>query len=151
VQRADKQIAGQDQIEGFIKQAKVCRLGLSDNGQPYVVPLHFGYDPPFLYFHGADKGRKLDILAANNRVCVEFDELEKINKHQSACNWSASYTSIIGEGTARILVDPEEKIKGLSCIMAQYSSRTFEFEARDLAETAVIEVRILGMTAKRSG
>jgi len=35
--------------------------------------------------------------------------------------------------------------------MAQYSSRTFEFEAQELAETAVIEVKILGMTAKRSG
>jgi len=151
VRRKEKQITDQDQIEGIIKQAKVCRLGLSDNGQPYVVPLHFGYASPFLYFHGADKGRKLDILAANARVCFEFDELEKINKHASACNWGACYTSIIGEGTARILVDQEEKINGLNSIMAQYSSRTFEFGAKDLAETAVIEVRILRMTAKRSG
>ncbi len=66
-------------------------------------------------------------------------------------NWGASYTSIIGEGTARILVDPEEKINGLNCIMAQYSSRTFEFGTQDLAETAVIEVKISRMTAKRSG
>ena len=66
-------------------------------------------------------------------------------------NWGASYTSIIGEGTARILVDPEEKINGLNCIMAQYSSRTFKFESQDLAETAVIEVKISRMTGKRSG
>lgn len=151
MRRKEKQITDQDQIDGIIKQARVCRLGLSENGRPYVVPLHFGYDPPFLYFHGADKGRKLDILAANPMVCVEFDELKKINKHASACNWGASYISIIVEGTARILIDPEEKINGLNCIMAQYSSRTFEFEAQELAETAVIEVKILGMTAKRSG
>ncbi|NWH05240.1 pyridoxamine 5'-phosphate oxidase family protein [Desulfobacter latus] len=151
MRRKEKQITDQDQIEGIIKQAKVCRLGLSDNGQPYVVPLHFGYDSPFLYFHGSDKGRKLDILAANDRVCFEFDDLEKIKKHASACNWGAFYTSIIGEGTARILVDPEEKINGLNCIMAQYSSRTFEFGTQDLAETAVIEVKISSMTAKRSG
>ena len=151
MRRKEKQITDLDQIDGIIKQAKVCRLGLSDNGQPYVVPLHFGYDNPFLYFHGADTGRKLDILAANTRVCFEFDELEKINKRASACNWGASYTSIIGEGTARILVDPEEKINGLNCIMAQYSSRTFKFESQDLAETAVIEVKISRMTGKRSG
>jgi len=151
VRRKEKQITDQNQIDGIIKQARVCRLGLSDNGRPYVVPLHFGYDHPFLYFHGADTGRKLDILAANSQVCFEFDELIKINKHASACNWGTSYTSIIGEGTARILVDPEEKIKGLNCIMAQYSSRTHEFDPQDLAETAVIEVKILEMTAKLSG
>ena len=151
MRRKEKQITDQNQIDGIIKQARVCRLGLSDNGRPYVVPLHFGYDHPFLYFHGADTGRKLDILAANSQVCFEFDELIKINKHASACNWGTSYTSIIGEGTARILVDPEEKIKGLNCIMAQYSSRTHEFDPQDLAETAVIEVKILEMNAKLSG
>lgn len=151
MRREEKQITDNGQIEGIIKQAKVCRLGLSDNGQPYVVPLHFGYEPPCLYFHGANTGRKLDILAANPRVCFEFDELEKINKHALVCRWGASYTSIIGEGTARLLIDPEEKIKGLNCIMAQYSSRIHEFDPRDLAETAVIEVNILRMTAKRSG
>jgi hypothetical protein len=151
VRRKEKQITEQDQIDDIIKQARVCRLGLSDNGQPYVVPLNFGYDPPFLYFHGADRGRKLDILAANPRVCFEFDELIKINKHTLACNWGASFTSIIGEGTARVLADQKEKIKGLNCIMAQYSSCTHEFDPQDLAQTAVIEVNISKMTAKRSG
>lgn len=151
MRRKEKQITDPDQIDAIIKQANVCRLGLSDNGQPYVVPLHFGYDDPFLYFHGADTGRKLDILAVNTRVCFEIDELIKLNKHASACNWGTSYISIIGEGAARILVDPEEKIKGLNLIMAQYSSRTHEFDPQDLAKTAVIEVKIIKMTAKRSG
>lgn len=151
MRRREKQITDQNQIDGIIKQARVCRLGLSDNGQPYVVPLNFGYDSPCLYFHGADTGRKLDIIAANPRVCFEFDELEKINKQALACNWGASFTSIIGEGTARILSDQKEKIKGLNCIMAQYSSRTHEFAPQDLAQTAVIEVNISKITAKRSG
>ncbi len=151
MRRAEKQITDQDQIDKIIKAARVCRLGLSDNGQPYVVPLHFGYAPPFFYFHSADQGRKLDILAANSRVCFEFDELEKINKHASACHWGSAFVSIIGEGEARILTDPKDKIKGLACIMAQYSSRTFEFDEESLAKTAVIEVTISSMTAKRSG
>lgn len=66
-------------------------------------------------------------------------------------NWGASYTSIIGEGAACILVDLEEKINSLNCIMVRYSSRTFYFGTQDLAETAVIEVKISRMTAKRSG
>lgn len=151
MRRKEKQITDPARIDAFIKSARVCRLGLSDNGQPYVVPLHFGYEPPFLYFHSADQGRKLSILAVNPKVCFEFDELEKINKSATACEWGSAFTSIIGEGEARLLDTPEEKLKGLTCIMAQYSSRQFEFDPETLARTAVIEVEILKMTAKRSG
>ena len=151
MRRKEKQITDPGRIEAIIKSARICRLGLSDNGQPYVVPLHFGYEPPFLYFHSASQGRKLDILAVNPKVCFEFDELEKINKRASACEWGAAYTSIIGEGEATLLVSKEEKIKGLTCIMSHYSSRTFEFNPEVLARTAVIKVEILKMTAKGSG
>ncbi|WP_287126890.1 hypothetical protein [Desulfobacter sp.] len=50
-------------------------------------------------------------------------------------------------------ITDQDHIDGIifNCIMAQYSSRTFEFEAQELSKTAVIEVKILGMTAKRSG
>ena len=151
MRRKEKQITDPARIDAIIKSARICRLGLSDKGQPYVVPLHFGYAPPVLYFHSADQGRKLDILAANPKVCFEFDELEKINKRTLACEWGSAFTSIIGEGEARLVDTPEEKIKGLTCIMAQYSSRIFEFDPETLAKTAVIEVNILNLTAKQSG
>jgi hypothetical protein len=50
-------------------------------------------------------------------------------------------------------ITDQDQIDGIifNCIMAQDSSRTFEFEAQELSKTAVIEVKILRMTAKRSG
>ena len=35
------------------RSCQVCRLGLCDGGEPYVVPLCFGYDGEALYFHAA--------------------------------------------------------------------------------------------------
>ena len=49
-------------IEEVIARAPVCRLALSDNGEPYVVPMNFGYSDGVLYFHGAPNGRKIDII-----------------------------------------------------------------------------------------
>ena len=51
-----------EKIENLISKAKVCRLGLTDENQPYVVPLCFGYRENALYFHTGKKGRKMDIL-----------------------------------------------------------------------------------------
>lgn len=77
-----------------------------------------------------------------------IDRLEKINKHAVACEWGADFTSVAGEGLAEFLSNPEEKIKGLDCIMAQYSSRTFEYPKETLDKTCVIRVTITKMTCK---
>ncbi len=73
MRREDKEINDIATIEGIIRKARVCRLALSENGQPYIVPLCFGYKDNNLYFHSAGEGKKLDIIKKNNNVCFEFD------------------------------------------------------------------------------
>jgi hypothetical protein len=43
MRRKDEEINDQSKIEAIIRSAGVCRLGLSDNGRPYIVPMSFGY------------------------------------------------------------------------------------------------------------
>ncbi len=150
MRRQEKEITNREEIDDIIRGARVCRLGLADGNQPYVVPMNFGYAPPYLFFHCAQEGRKLEILKKNAKVCFEFDHLEKLNKHAQACEWGASYTSVIGEGQAGLLSDPEQKRSALACIMAQYSSRAFEFPDDALARTAVIRVEIKTVSGKRA-
>lgn len=33
-----------DAVESIIRQATICRIAMSDGGQPYVVPVSFGYE-----------------------------------------------------------------------------------------------------------
>ena len=73
MRKSEKEIVEESAIEAVIRQSLVCRLGLSAGGQPYVVPLCFGYEDGFLYFHAALEGRKMDMIKNNDRVCVEFD------------------------------------------------------------------------------
>ncbi|MCF8075724.1 MAG: pyridoxamine 5'-phosphate oxidase family protein [Desulfotignum sp.] len=149
MRRKGKQITDKKQMEQILAQGQVCRLAMVDKGQPYVVPLNFGYGDGSLYFHSAPEGRKIDVLKADPHVCFEVDELVKMNKAPAACDWGVSFKSVIGTGTARILDTPAEKKAGLDIIMAHYSGRTFDYPEEMLSKTAVIQLTIHEMTGKQ--
>jgi nitroimidazol reductase NimA-like FMN-containing flavoprotein (pyridoxamine 5'-phosphate oxidase superfamily) len=149
MRRKEKQITDTQQMEQILEQAQVCRLAMVDQGRPYVVPLNFGYRDGALYFHSALEGRKIEVIRENPLVCFEVDEQLKMKKAAAACDWGASYRSVIGTGTARILETPAEKKAGLDIIMAHYSGRSFDYPDEKLAKTAVIQVIIHEMTGKQ--
>lgn len=151
MRRSEKKITDESALKAVIQQSLVCRLGLSDGCQPYVVPLSFGYEDGFLYFHAAHEGRKIEMIRRNDRVCFEFDVNAEIVEGQEACGWSMRYRSVIGFGKAVILDDIEEKRRGLEIIMRQYSDRSFLFPEESVARTAVIKVAIESMAGKQSG
>lgn len=150
MRRNEKEIKDPAALRAIIQQSTVCRVGLSDGHRPYIVPLCFGYEEGFLYFHAAHEGRKIEILKKNNCVCFEFDVNAGIVEEQQACEWGMRYQSVIGFGTAVFLDDVEEKRRALEIIMRQYSQRSFSFPEPALASTTVIKVAIERMTGKQS-
>ena len=150
MRRKEKEITDQNQIEKIIRQSNVCRLAMVDGDKPYIVPMNFGYKNKTLFFHSAKQGQKIDLIKKNPNVCFEFDQLIKFKKAKLACKWGAEYKSVIGSGNALLLDSLEEKIKGLTIIMSQYSDRIFEFPDEMLEKTIVIKVLIDKMTGKQS-
>lgn len=151
MRRREKEITNIKTIEDIIRRSSVCRLGLSENGRPYIVPLCFGYKERILYFHSAREGKKLDILKKNNIVCFEFDIDLEILSADEACKWGVKYRSVIGFGKAIIIDDIEAKKKALDIIMSQYSEGSFEYPIEALKKTTVIKVEIDQMSGKMSG
>lgn len=151
MKRKDKEIAEKSGIEAVIDKSIVCRIGLSDDNIPYIVPLCFGYKDNTIYVHGSLKGRKIDILLKNQNVCFEFDINTEIIEGENACNWSMKYKSVIGFGKAIFLKEPDEKQKALNIIMNQYLNKTFEFPEKAINGTTVIKIEIESMTGKQSG
>jgi len=137
-------------IDAIIRRASVCRIGLCDDGRPYVVPVCFGYEDDTLYFHSAPRGRKLDVLRQNSAVCFEFDVDLEIVPSKSACEWSMRYRSVVGFGDASLVEDLEEKRKALDVIVAQYGGQPTEYPASTLGKTAVVKIEVQSMTAKVS-
>lgn len=153
MRRNDRQITDRAEIDAIIRGSTVCRLGMSDSGRPYVIPLCFGYDGRVLYLHSATEGRKLDVLRRNPRVCVEFDIPGDVVQNEDACSWSIGYRSVVAFGTARFLDEPEEKRKALALVMAQYArpGQEFSFSNTSVDRTVVLTVAISEITGKQSG
>ncbi len=151
MRRKEKEIKDITQISQVIKKCQVCRLGLSQNDIPYIVPVSFGYDGAKLYFHSAKDGKKIDILSVNKKVCFEFESgVEIVANETKPCAWSFSFQSVIGLGEVEELSSPEDKIKGLQHIMAQYSGKEWSFEKLPLDGLRVWVINIASMTGKQS-
>ena len=148
MRRNDREITDRRDIDEIIKRCRVCHLAMCDDGQPYVVPLNFGYDGRFLYFHTAPEGRKIDIIKRNNRVGFEVDILHDIVTAEQACKWGAKYESVMGSGTAEIVDDLDAKKEALEWIMRQYGNGTWKFPEEILKKTLVLRIRILEISGK---
>ena len=124
---------------------------MCDAGQPYVVPVSFGYADGALYFHSSAEGRKVDVLRKNNAVCVEFDVDQEITQAQSACQWGIKYRSVIGFGRAFFVETEGEKRRALDAIMAHYGGDSQDYPQATLKKTTVVRIEIQSATAKVSG
>ncbi len=149
MRRHKQEITGQGVID-IIKKSLVCRLGMSDEGLPYIVPMCFGLQENTLYFHSASQGMKIDILKKNPRVCFEFDINPTPEPNENPCMWGMGFRSVIGFGNAVFVTDTKEKEKALNVIMNQYSPGSHEFDEKYVKSVAVIRVDIESMTGKRS-
>ena len=108
MRRKEREITSIDAIEKTIKSANVCRIGLVDGDEPYVVPVCFGYERGGLYFHGALEGRKTGLIKKSKKVCFEIDTDVEVVASEKPCSWTVKFRSVIGTGRAFILENDED-------------------------------------------
>ena len=151
MRRKDRELTGREEIDQILVEAQVCRVAFAREDEPYVVPLFFGYDGSRLYFHTAKEGRKLEFLAANNRVCFEVEGSFEIVAREQACNWTATFESVIGYGRVTEMKSVEEKAYALNQIMRHYSGKDWALAAADMESTRAWCLEIEELAGKRSG
>ena len=166
MRRKDREITDRAEIESILTKAAVCRIGLADGGEPYIVPLCFGYENGAVYLHSAPEpsenlhgsrasspkgsdGKKMAMIRKNPRCCFEVDICDKLIRSEKACSWGMRYRSVIGFGNAEILTGPEEKRHGLNRIMQHYGGGSHDFSGKDLDSVTVIRIRLESITGKK--
>ena len=153
MRRTNRQLTDPARIEAILAGCDCCRLGLCAGGQPYVVPLSFGYEWEegrlTLYFHCAREGRKLDYIAQNPRAAFEMDTSRRYLTAGTPCGWSMEYESLMGEGTITLAAAPEQKRRGLSLLMAHAGYEgEMAFPDAALAAVEVLVLRVECYSAK---
>jgi hypothetical protein len=149
MRRKDREITDQAEIDAILNEALVCRIGLVDDGEPYVIPVSYGYENKSIYIHSAPEGKKITLLAKNPRCCFEVDICDHIVRGERPCSWGMRYRSVIGSGRASVLGDPEDKRHGLNCIMKHYGGGKFSFSEKELDSVTVIRITPESMTGKK--
>jgi nitroimidazol reductase NimA-like FMN-containing flavoprotein (pyridoxamine 5'-phosphate oxidase superfamily) len=155
MRRKDKEITDTDEKLEIIAKCKICRLGLSENNYPYIVPLNYGFSHDdgklTLYFHSAMEGKKIDILQKNNNVCFEIDCDTKLIEGEAPCNYSYEFKSIIGFGKIILLDTKDEKINGLNHLMKQQTGKDikYDFNDNELKNVIVFKMAVEEFTGKQ--
>ncbi len=116
IRRKDRAISEQEAL-GILEKAEYGVLStVSENGEPYGVPLNFCVNGKSIYIHCATEGRKLDNISYNSSVsfCVVGETQVMSEK------FGTKYESAIVFGTAASVDDAEKQI-ALEGLVAKYS------------------------------
>ena len=138
-------------MDEIIRDALVCHLALAKDGQPYVVPLSFGYDGEALYFHTAPEGKKIEYFQSNPQVCFQFEcGVELRRDPVTACKWTFTFESVIGYGRVAELLEPADKQLALNEIMLHYSGKAWAMDDTSISHVRVWKIAITSLTGKQS-
>ena len=128
MRKDQREVKNFDKIVSIIDACQTMRLGLNSGDYPYIVPLTFGYKAEngaiTAYFHCATEGRKIDLIKADSRACVEWDTLH--GYVETGHSVTADYESVIAFGKVE-KCEGEEKVEGIRRLLqhtgyAQYSA-----------------------------
>jgi nitroimidazol reductase NimA-like FMN-containing flavoprotein (pyridoxamine 5'-phosphate oxidase superfamily) len=136
---------------GFLAHVAFCV-----DSQPFVIPTLYGRDGEKLYLHGSAASRMLRELETGIPACVTVTLVDGLVLARSAFDHSMNYRSIIAFGSARKVVDPQQKLKSLRVISEHLiAGRWADVRGpseKELKATTVLEFSIEEASSKvRSG
>jgi len=137
-------IYGEQEKIDIINKSDVCRMAMVDeNGLPYIVCMTYAFDGKYLYLHSGPKGKKIDILRKNNRLCVEFSTDYQLyhQNEEVACSYSIKYRSVLLYGAVEFIEDVAEKTRMMNLIMQKYTGKpSFTYNAPAINNVCIMRV-----------
>jgi nitroimidazol reductase NimA-like FMN-containing flavoprotein (pyridoxamine 5'-phosphate oxidase superfamily) len=104
-------------IEAILDEGLIGHLGIVEDGQPLVIPTLHARHGEIVYCHGSTASRTLKALAAGAPACLTVSLIDGLVLARSAMHHSANYRSVVLLGTARLVEDPVERLRGFEAIV----------------------------------
>ena len=143
-------IESRDEMETLLREETVGYLGLSMDGQPYVVPLNYAYVEGKIYFHCALTGLKLDHIRANPQVCFTVArQTGRVREHTGQDPCHVDSDSVICTGVARIVEPAEERQPALDAFNARFNPDAEPIAPERTANCGAVEITVHEMTGRR--
>lgn len=149
--RRQKQQLAHAEAEKLLLQSTSGVLALlGDDDYPYAVPLSHCYVPPYLYFHGAIEGHKIDAVRRHGKAsfCVVTQD-EVVPQ-----TFSTNYRSAIAFGSIRIVEDTAEKRAAMEALAERFAPGRHAAAQKETEESwnhmHVLAMKIEHLTGKES-
>lgn len=124
----------------LLSQAVYGRLAsCGDDEKPYITPVNFVLFDDKIYFHSGFRGRKLDNLQQNPRVCLEISEPGKIYAPPRARDFTMRFWSVLVFGKASVVEDRGLKLTVMNSLMEKYA-HGYRYEPLTLADMDAVNV-----------
>jgi nitroimidazol reductase NimA-like FMN-containing flavoprotein (pyridoxamine 5'-phosphate oxidase superfamily) len=101
------------QIKEVLKRVGYGHLGVTRGVHPYIVPVHYAYDDPYIFIYTTE-GKKTEIIRDNPEICLQVEDVK------SDKDWE----SVIVSGEAYRINDKEERDRALEFILARNPTLT---------------------------
>ena len=153
MRRKDREVTDKIKIDEVIKSCTCCRIGFNDNGKVYIVPLNFGVSEEdgkrVFYFHSAKEGRKIELIKSSPYVGFEMDTNYEIREADIACDFTAGYKSVIGNGKVEIIKNDIEKERALQELMYHNTGkRDWKFNEKMIDSVCVFKLVVEEISCK---
>jgi nitroimidazol reductase NimA-like FMN-containing flavoprotein (pyridoxamine 5'-phosphate oxidase superfamily) len=130
-----------DQIDAFLRQQMIGRIGMHADGETYVVPVIYAWDGTAIYVQSIE-GRKISMMRQSPEVCFEVDEYER-----------GSWRSVIVDGTYEELAG-EAVEQALALLVARFAGGSSgrsrpRAEGRTPVAFRIVPRRLSGRTVQR--
>ena len=147
MRRKDRLIESKEQVEAILREEEVGYLATcGTDALPMATPVNYVYFDDRIFFHCALTGRKLDNIKQNPKVgftVVRDVEIDRINM-------TTYYSSIMVEGIAGVVEDPETKMAAIEEITRRLAAPGEECNDKSGIRTAIVAIEITSMVGKRN-
>jgi uncharacterized protein len=138
-------------IHAILDEAYFASVGISVDGQPFVIPMVHARLGEELILHGAPASRLLKHAAAFP-VCATVTLLDGLVLARSAFHHSLNYRSVVVLGQARLVRDEAEKRAAMAALVDHVSpgraAQARPPSAKELAATQVLALPLTESSAK---
>ena len=147
MRRKKQELSKDECIEILTNEPRGVLALLGDDDYPYALPMSHVYVDGKIYFHGAQKGHKLDAVRKYPKAsyCVVDDGIRNEGE------WWYTFKSVIVFGKIRTLTDFNEKIEKLTYLGDKFfptHEETVSEIDKLLDKTEVFEIEIEHMSGK---
>lgn len=147
-----------NQIKRFLEDAQTVFLGLVDEHTPYVIPLNYVFKDGYFYFHGANEGRKINIIKNNPNACMTVCETYGTMVDPIPAETDTAYMSVVANGQVEVVTDLNEATAAMQAMLDKYVPNYYltrlskthieKYQSSLGSKTLVLKVKPIKLTAK---